>query len=144
MEKLLISACLIGRNCKYSGGNNRLPEDIYNKLCAKYELVPVCPESDGGLPTPRDPSERVGDRVLSCKGADVTKEFALGAKLALKAAKENGCRVALLKELSPSCGSGTIYDGTFSGKHTPGYGVAAELLLANGIQVFGESTAENL
>ena len=144
VDKLLISACLIGRNCKYSGGNNKLPEEILQKLCANYELVAVCPESDGGLSTPRDPSERVGDKVLSYRGADVTKEFTLGAELALKAAKENGCRLALLKELSPSCGSGTIYDGTFSGKHAPGYGVAAELLLKNGIRVFGESAADIL
>ena len=140
----MISACLAGRNCKYSGGNNKLSEEVLQKLCVKYELVPVCPESDGGLPTPRDPSERVGAKVMSCKGADVTREFTLGAELALKAAKENGCKAALLKELSPSCGSGTIYDGTFSGKHAPGYGVTAELLLADGIEVFGESNTEKL
>ena len=144
MDKLLISACLVGRDCKYSGGNNRLPEELLKKLSAKYELVPVCPESDGGLPTPRDPSERIGERVMSCKGADVTKEYTLGAEIALTAAKENGCALALLKELSPSCGSGRIYDGTFSGRIISGYGVTAELLLANGIKLFGESKAENL
>ena len=106
MEKLLISACLTGVNCKYSGGNNKLDAAVLEKLRAKYILVPVCPESDGGLSTPRDPSERVGNTVLSRYGQNVTTEFARGAEIALGRAVSEGCKKALMKELSPSCGSG--------------------------------------
>ena len=144
MEKLLISACLTGVNCKYSGGNNKLDEAFLDKLRAKYEMIPVCPESDGGLSTPREPSERVGDRVLSCTGQDVTGEFVRGAQLALEKALANNCKKALMKELSPSCGSGKIYDGTFTGMVIDGFGVTAELLIKNGMEVFGESKADML
>lgn len=144
MEKLLISACLTGVNCKYSGGNNALDAAVLEKLRAKYILVPVCPESDGGLSTPRDPSERVGDTVLSRYGQNVTAEFARGAEIALERAVSEGCKKALMKELSPSCGSGRIYDGTFTGTVVDGYGLAAELLKNNGVEVFGEGKIEKL
>lgn len=144
MQKLLISACLTGVNCKYSGGNNKLDDALFRKLAEKYELIPVCPESDGGLSTPRDPSERRGDKVVSCKGRDVTEEFRRGAQIALDKALSMDCKKALMKELSPSCGSGKIYDGTFTGTVTDGYGLTAELLRANGIEVRGESGAEKL
>ena len=144
MEKLLISACLTGVNCKYSGGNNKLDDAVLEKLRAKYILVPVCPESDGGLSTPRDPSERVGDMVLSRFGQNVTEEFNHGAEIALEKAASEGCRKALMKELSPSCGSGRIYDGTFTGTAVDGDGVAAELLKNNGVEVYGESKIEKL
>ena len=144
MEKLLISACLTGVNCKYSGGNNRLDGTILDKLRAKYELISVCPESDGGLSTPRDPSERMGDKVLSCTGQDVTGEFVCGAQIALEKALANGCKKALMKELSPSCGSGKIYDGTFTGTVIDGFGVTAELLAENKVYVLGESKIDML
>ena len=144
MQKLLISACLTGVNCKYSGGNNKLDDAVLKKLAEKYELIPVCPESDGGLSTPRDPSERRGNTVVSCKGRDVTEEFQCGAQIALNKALSAGCRKALMKELSPSCGSGKIYDGTFTGTTTDGYGLTAELLAENGIEVLGESKADML
>ena len=144
MQKLLISACLTGVNCKYSGGNNKLSDSVLKKLAAKYELIPVCPESDGGLSTPRDPSERLGDKVVSCKGRDVTEEFQRGAQLALDKALSMGCQKALMKELSPSCGSGKIYDGSFTGTVTDGYGLTAELLMANGVEVWGESRVNEL
>jgi len=144
MEKLLISACLTGVNCKYSGGNNKLDDAVLERLCAKYELIPVCPEADGGLPTPRDPSERVGDTVVSCFGQNVTAEFFKGAQTVLEKALDNGCKRALMKELSPSCGSGRIYDGTFTGTVIDGFGVAAELLSKNDIEVLGESDVEKL
>lgn len=137
--KALVSACLVGVECKYSGGSNILPEDKLKKLMDKYELIPVCPEAYGGLTTPRNPSERRGDRVVSCEGADVTEQFERGAQAALQLAKLFGARTAILKENSPSCGSGTIYDGTFTGTLTQGDGVAAELLKAHGIAVIGES-----
>ena len=137
MEKLLISACLTGQNCKYDGGNNALPPEKLAALRERFELVPVCPERLGGLPTPRIPSERRDGRVVNRAGGDVTEAFRRGAEEALRIARENGCRRALLKTNSPSCGSGTIYDGSFSGTLTGGYGVAAELLIHEKIEVFG-------
>ena len=137
MEKLLISACLLGVNCKYDGGNNALPPDTLAALRESFELVPVCPEQLGGLPTPRVPSERRDGRVVSREGADVTEAFRKGAEETLRIAKENGCRRALLKTNSPSCGSGQIYDGSFSGTLIPGDGVTAELLKHENFEVFG-------
>ncbi len=143
-EPLLVSACLLGVNCKYSGGNNALLPELLAALEARYRLVPVCPERDGGLPTPRTPSERRGDRVLNRAGEDVTEAFRRGAAIALQAAEEAGCRLALLKERSPSCGSGRIYDGSFSGTVIPGDGVAAALLKEHGLAVYGESQIQAL
>ena len=137
MEKLLISACLTGVNCKYDGGNNALPPETLAALRTRFELVPVCPEQLGGLPTPRVPSERVGERVLSREGADVTEAFRRGAEETLRIARQNGCRRALLKTNSPSCGSGTIYDGSFTGKLVSGDGVTAEALKHEKIEVLG-------
>ena len=138
-KKALISACLLGINCKYSGGNNLLPGEKLQKLMDEYELIPVCPESYGGLPAPRMPSERVGDRVVSKDGKDVTAEYEKGAEAALKLAETFGAEIAILKENSPSCGSGKIYDGSFSGTLIEGYGVTAEKLKNNGIIIIGES-----
>lgn len=141
-EKLLISACLLGRNCKYNGGNNYTP--LTEALRERYELVPVCPECLGGLPIPHEPSERVGDRVLSRSGEDVTAAFRRGADRTLEAARRCGARRAVLKERSPSCGCGAIYDGTFTGTVVPGDGLTAELLLAAGIEVLGETRIAEL
>ena len=138
MENLLISACLLGFECKYSGGSNKLSDERIAALKEEYRLIPVCPETAGGLPVPRDPSERLGDRVVSSKGKDVTAEFTKGAQTALYLARRYGCKKALLKRNSPSCGGEFIYDGSFSGSLVPGEGVAAELLRAAGVEVFGE------
>ena len=138
-EKALISACLLGAECKYSGGSNALPEDTLAALKEKYELIPVCPECCGGLTTPRAPSERRGDKVVSKTGADVTEQFQKGAQTALHLAEMFGARLAIFKENSPSCGSGTIYDGTFTGTLTQGDGVTAALLKKHGITVVGEN-----
>ena len=138
MENLLISACLLGFECKYSGGSNKLSDERIAALKAEYRLIPVCPESAGGLPTPRDPSERLGDKVVSIKGKDVTREFNKGAETALWLCKHYGCKKALLKRSSPSCGGETIYDGTFTGTIIAGQGVTAELLRRNGVEVMGE------
>ena len=140
--KLLISACLCGKNTKYSGGNN-LINDLA-KIEEAFELYLVCPEVDGGLTTPRNPSEQVEDKVVSNQGVDVTEEFNLGAKIALDVVKKNDIKYALLKESSPSCGPNFIYDGTFSGKKINGKGVAAKLLLDNGVLVFSENEIEKL
>ena len=144
MENLLISACLMGYECKYCGGSNKLSEAALKALKEKYRLIPVCPESAGGLPTPRDPSEIRGERVVSIAGRDVSAEYRKGAETALWLSKKYGCEKALLKEQSPSCGSGVIYDGSFSGTLTEGYGVAAGMLKEAGVKVLGESRVNEL
>ena len=144
MENVLISACLLGFACKYCGGSNKLPERQLAALRERFRLIPVCPETAGGLPTPGDPSERLGDRVVSNQDRDVTEQYRKGAETALWLARRYGCRAALLKEKSPSCGSGMIYDGSFTGKLIPGDGVAAEELKKEGLIVFGESDTELL
>jgi len=141
-EKLLVSACLLGENCKYSGGNNYNP--AVAALEERFILIPVCPEQLGGLPTPRLPSERVGERVVNREGSDVTDAFRLGAEKTLEIARVNGVRRAVLQERSPSCGCGVIYDGTFSGKLVPGMGVSTQLLEDSGIQVFSGCGAQAL
>ena len=144
METLLVSACLLGENCKYNGGNNALPAETLAALRARFRLLPVCPERDGGLPTPRLSSERRGERVVNLAGEDVTEAFRRGAELALAAARREGCGLALLKERSPSCGSGVVYDGSFSGTIIPGDGVTAALLKENGLAVYSETGLEKL
>ena len=144
MERLLISACLLGFNCKYSGGNNALDTETLRALRKEWALVPVCPETAGGLGTPREPSERRGERVVSRSGRDVTEAFARGAETACRLCGRFGCRTALLKENSPSCGSGTIYDGSFSAKLTEGDGLAAEKLRAIGVTIVGENRVVEL
>lgn len=146
---VLVSACLCGVNCKYNGGNN-LREEVL-KLLKEGKAIPVCPEQLGGQETPREPHEIIqGDgamvldgkaRILGPKNDDATKEFTKGAEETLKIAKAIGAEYAILKARSPSCGVGTIYDGTFSGNKRNGNGVTAELLIRNGIKVF---TEENL
>ena len=144
MEKVLISACLLGFECKYCGGSNKLPEQQLAALRERFRLIPVCPETAGGLPTPRDPSERLGDKVVSNQGRDVTAQYQKGAETALTLARRYGCKAALLKEKSPSCGSGLIYDGSFTGTLVTGDGVAAQMLKEEGLIVFGESDTELL
>ena len=133
---ILVSACLLGDNCKYSGGNNRR-EEVCRFLEGK-EYVSFCPEQAGGLSTPRLPSERRGDRVVSSAGEDVTEAFFLGAERALELCRRENVNLAVLKQGSPSCGSGYICDGSFSGLKIPGEGVTTELLRANGIRVMSE------
>lgn len=144
MEKLLISACLAGENCKYSGGNNFIGETALASLGDKYELVSVCPEVMGGLSVPRIPCERIGARVMNERGEDVTAQFKAGAELTADICERQGIKKALLKEKSPSCGSGRIYDGTFSHTVIAGDGVTAQRLCALGIVLYGESEIEKL
>ena len=131
--KIAVSACLLGKNCKYNGGNN------YSKKVSDYikghEAVPVCPEVLGGLSTPREPAEIVNGRVSHKDGTSVDKEFRQGAETALRIVKEQEIDLVILQARSPSCGVNTIYDGSFSGKIIPGQGVFAELLKKNGIKV---------
>lgn len=131
--KIIVSACLAGLNCRYDGAAK--PCEKVMALVAEGRAVPVCPEQLGGLPTPRQSSERVDERVLRKDGADVTAEFMRGAEESLKLAKMIGATEAILKAKSPSCGSNLIYDGTFSGTLIPGDGVFAAMCKANGIAV---------
>ena len=134
--RVLVSACLLGVACRYDGRGQAIPR--LNELLAACEVIPVCPEQLGGLPTPRTPSERVGEKVLARDGTDVTCAFARGAAEALRLAQLTGARLALLKARSPSCGSGEIYDGSFTGRTVPGNGVAAQALVDAGIEIFNE------
>ena len=132
-EKLLVSQCLTGVPCRMDGKSKLVP--AFKRLVDEGLAVPVCPEVLGGLPTPRTPSERRGDRVVNAAGEDVTAAFRRGAEEALRICRENGCTRAVLKARSPSCGVGVIYNGRFDGGLTEGNGVTAELLMAQGIPV---------
>ena len=131
--KILVSAFLLGENCKYNGKNN------YSERVAKYlegnEVIPVCPEVLGGFPTPRTPSEIKDGVVMNCKGISVDRQFRKVAEKALQIAKENKIDLAILQSRSPSCGVRQIYDGSFTGKLIPGQGVFAKLLSENGFRV---------
>ena len=140
--KILVSACLLGEDCKYNGGNNKNEEVI--KLGEKHTLIPICPECFAGLPVPRVPSEIKDGRVYSKEGKDLTEEFFDGAEKALYIAEETGCQLAVLKERSPSCGFGKIYDGSFSGRLINGNGIAAQLLYDHGNTIFGESKIDKI
>ena len=139
---ILVSACLLGVNCRYSGKGELCQE--LQKLMKEHHLIPVCPEQLGGLPTPRPPAERRGDRVVTRAGGDVTAQYRRGAEEAWKLCRLLDCQAAVLKERSPSCGSGEIYDGTFTGTRVPGDGVTAETLRAQGIRILGETQIEQL
>lgn len=140
--RMLVSACLLGVQCRYNatGGDS----ECLAALMELAELIPVCPEILGGLPTPRPPAERQGDRVITCEGGDVTAEYLRGAQQSLHLAQLLGAKLALMKERSPSCGAGEIYDGSFTHTRIPGDGTASELLKANGIEVYGESRIDEL
>ena len=132
-EKILVSACLLGVNCRYDGGNNH--SDKIDEFLKDYEIIPICPEIMGGLPTPRIASERLKDKVITKDGRDVTKQYIKGAEECLFLAKKYNVKKALLKLRSPSCGNEKIYDGTFTHTVIDGDGVTAELLKNNGIEI---------
>jgi uncharacterized protein YbbK (DUF523 family) len=130
---IIVSACLAGVNCRYDGGTKPCAAVI--RLVAEEQAIPVCPEQLGGLPTPRLPAEQVGEKVIRKDGLDVTAEFMRGAREALKIARLVGAKTAILKARSPSCGSGKIYDGSFTGRLVDGDGVFAGLCKKEGIEV---------
>jgi len=136
--KILISSCLLGQKVRYDGEGKLCDDARIARWQAEGRLVPVCPEVAGGLPTPRPPAQIRGDRVVTEAGEDVTDAFERGAALALQTARTHGVALAILKQSSPSCGSLTVYDGTFSGAKRPGEGKTAELLRRSGFKVFGE------
>lgn len=142
MEKMLVSACLLGVSCRYDGKSKG--DERVKALMDKYDLIPICPEIMGGMPTPRVPSEIKNGRVYGEDGNDVTEYFKKGAEEVLSLAKLYGCKRALLKENSPSCGFGKVYDGSFSKKLVEGNGIASDLLYENGIEIFGEESIDRL
>ncbi|GAB6099335.1 DUF523 domain-containing protein [Halanaerocella petrolearia] len=149
---ILVSACLLGQNCKYNGGHNNNPK--LKKLLAKEEIIPVCPERDGGLSIPRPSAEIKGGtgvdvlageaKVVDKFGKDVTGEFIKGAKNALQLARENNCQLAILKARSPSCGSARIYNGSFTEEKQEGQGVTTALLAREGIKVINEEELDKI
>lgn len=145
---IMVSACLLGANCKYNGGNNKNQKVIDYLKDKNY--IPVCPESESGMKSPRVPSEieskktskdvlNGNAKVFSKTGEDVTEYFLKGAKIALEKAIKNGVEVAILKEKSPSCGSKQVYDGSFNDVKIEGMGVTARLLEENNIKVVNEN-----
>ncbi len=137
MEKILISACLLGDNTKYDGGNNYFP--FVEKLKKKYQLVPFCSEVECGLPTPREPAEIKHGSVITKSGKDVSALYASSAEKAVNLCKFLGIRIAILKDGSPACGCRYIHDGTFSGIKVEGLGVTARALINAGIKVYSET-----
>lgn len=133
---IIMSACLCGVNCKYSGGNNLNEKCL--ELFKKGEAILVCPEQLGGLMTPRIPAEIREDKVITKEGEDVTAQFLKGAEETLRIAKMVNAKKAILKEGSPSCGCNYIYDGNFNGTKIKGKGITASLLEKNGIKVISD------
>ena len=131
--KIMVSACLLGENCKYSGGNNRSEKVL--AYVRGHEVIPVCPEVMGGLPTPRLPAEIVHGEVINKEGVSVDRQYRLGAAKALEIARREKIDLAILQSRSPSCGVKQIYDGTFTGTRIPGQGICAGLLMKNGFAV---------
>ena len=142
MEKILISACLVGDKVRYDGKSQYHP--LVKDLLEQYELVPFCPEVEGGLKTPRVPSEIKKDKVINKEGKDVTRQFHEGAELALNICKYLHINIAILKDGSPSCGSTEIHNGNFDGRMIKGKGITAKLLEQNGIKVYTENEIEAL
>ena len=142
--KLLVSRCLLGEPCRYDG-RSAPGEGVLRLREEGYTLIPVCPEVEGGLPTPRPPAEyQQNGCVVNREGVDVTAQYHAGAKIALERARCAGCSAAILKAKSPSCGNERIYDGTFSRTLIPGQGVTAALLTEAGIPVFNEEQLDRL
>ena len=136
MERILVSACLLGLKVRYDG-KEKTNEELVEKI-KDYDFIPVCPEIFGGLSTPRVPAEIRENKVINKEGIDVTSNYNRGAEEVLKLAKKFNIKKAVLKSKSPSCGKGKVYDGTFSGNLVDGFGITAKLLMDNGIEVLSE------
>ena len=151
MQKILVSACLLGEPVRHDGAHKRSDDEILQRWIREGRVVAICPEIAGGLPVPRPAAEMEGGadgldvlagvaRVVDNRGRDVSQHFVDGAAVALASARAHAIRIAILKEGSPSCGSGFAYDGTFTSTRVPGHqGVTAALLKQEGIEVFSEA-----
>ncbi len=144
MNKILVSSCLLGTPCRYDGKSKPCTHPLFLRWMEEGRLIAVCPEVEGGLPTPRTPCERCGNQVISRNGENRTAEYFRGAELALEAARLNEVQLCVLKEGSPSCGANRIYDGSFTGKKLHGEGVTAELLRKHGFRVISEEELDSL
>ncbi len=142
--KILVSSCLLGEKVRYDGGDNGLSHPLFQKWKNDGRLVSFCPECAGGLPTPRASAERVGVRIMTQAGVDVTSEFLSGAEQAVELARRLEVGVAILKARSPSCGSGVIYDGNFAKRLIEGNGMTTDALIKAGIKVFSEDEIEDV
>ncbi len=142
MEKIIVSACLLGVSCRYDGKS--VPCEKIIALMDKYIFIPVCAEILGGLPTPRVPSEIAVGKVINKEGIDVMENYLRGAKEVLRLCELYGAKKAILKEKSPSCGVNLIYDGTFSGTLKKGMGICSALLKENGIEILSEENLDKL
>ena len=140
--KILVSACLLGVNCRYCGTGCK--NELVCSLMEQHQLIPVCPEQLGGLATPRKPSEIISGRVINQDGEDVTNAFQKGAEETFRIARLLDCSTAVLKSRSPSCGYGEIYDGSFTGTRISGNGITAELLSQSGITIYNEDNCNHL
>lgn len=141
-ETILVSACLLGAKVRYDGEMRKTKEAL--ELLNYYDIIPICPEMDGGLPCPRTPSEISGERVVDKEGRDVSEYFKKGASLTLQLVSNFHIKIAILKDGSPSCGSTNIYDGTFTGKKIEGMGVTARALKEAGVRVYSENNIADL
>lgn len=150
MQKILMSACLLGAKVRYDGGDCEQQNALLNKWRIEGRIITICPEMAGGLPTPRPPAEIIGQgggeavltfqaNVMTNTQHDVSDAFRQGAELALALAKKHLIKIAILKANSPSCGNTEIYDGSFSRQKIIGQGVTAALLTQHGIKVFNEN-----
>ncbi|WP_448565724.1 DUF523 domain-containing protein [Thalassotalea ganghwensis] len=145
MDKILVSACLLGKNVRYDGGHQKVNSQYLARWQAQGRIVSVCPEVEGGLGIPRIPAEICGtSHVKNRAGQDVTTAFEQGAMQALSLCLKYQIKYALLKESSPSCGRNYIYDGSFSNRKIPGLGITSRYLLAHGIAVFSEAQIDQL
>lgn len=154
MAKVLISACLLGNKVRYNDTDLLQETETFKALKQQHELIPLCPEVAGGLPTPRPPAEvEFGDsvnvfeatgKVIAATGEDVTTEFVSGAEQALALCQQQGIQFAVLTESSPSCGRNKVYDGSFSGNKIQGMGLTAYLLEKNGVKVFSQFQVDEL
>lgn len=142
MKSIAVSACLLGQACRYDGRSK--PNKAVIDLGDIFNIIPICPETLGGLSTPRIPSEIKGEKVVRRDGVDVTAEYEKGAMAALEICQKNNVCAAVLKERSPACGKDMIYDGNFDGTLISGSGIAAKALMNNGIAVYGESEVNKL
>jgi len=145
MNKILISACLLGETVKYDGGHNSIVNNPFIKKLLQLDmLIPFCPEVEGGLETPRIPVEIINNKAINQIGEDKTSYFNKGAQKTLELCKKHNIKYAILKFRSPSCGSGQIYDGTFSHTLISGDGISTKLLKKNNITVFTEKELEKI
>ena len=146
MNKILISACLLGDKVRYDGGSQFLFNENLQRWHQQGRLVSICPEVSGGLSIPRDPAEiqHHSQQIITVKEVNVTAQFLLGAESALKLCQHHNIRYAIMKESSPSCGSTKVYDGSFSGSKIAGEGITSALLRKHGIAVYSEETIAEL